>query len=88
MKCQILFSGKNKKNKIILSSAENAQRVVKVNDSKIYNGSLQKDWMIATVDNFKDVVPLLIGKLCAMGLLVSIEHSKQNFLSNNGWKII
>ena len=31
MKCQILFSGKNKKNIIILSSAENAQRVVKVN---------------------------------------------------------
>ena len=42
MKCQILFSGKNKKNNIILSSAENAQRVVKVkltqpsrDDSKI-----------------------------------------------------
>ena len=31
MKCQILFSGKIKKNNIILSSAENAQRVVKVN---------------------------------------------------------
>ena len=31
MKCQILYSGKNKKNNIILSSAENAQRVVKVN---------------------------------------------------------
>ena len=30
MKCQILFSGKNKKNNIILWSAENAQRVVKV----------------------------------------------------------
>ena len=30
MKCLILFSGKNKKNNIILSSAENAQRVVKV----------------------------------------------------------
>ena len=29
MKCQILFSGKNKKN-INLLSAENAQRVVKV----------------------------------------------------------
>ena len=29
MKCQILFSGKNKKN-INFSSAENAQRVVKV----------------------------------------------------------
>ena len=31
MKRQILFSGKNKKNIISLSSAENAQRVVKVN---------------------------------------------------------
>ena len=31
MKCQILFSGKNKKNIIKLSSAENAKRVVKVN---------------------------------------------------------
>ena len=40
MKCQILFSGKNKKNNIILSSAENAQRVVKVKvvyDLQSYN---------------------------------------------------
>ena len=29
MECQILFSGKNKKNIISLLSAENAQRVVK-----------------------------------------------------------
>ena len=35
MKCQILFSGKNKKNNIILSSAENAQRVVKVKINKV-----------------------------------------------------
>ena len=34
MKCQILFSGKNKKNIINLSSAENAQRVVKVNKQR------------------------------------------------------
>ena len=33
MKCQILFSGKNKKNIINLPSAENAQRVVKVKTS-------------------------------------------------------
>ena len=32
MKCQILFSGKNKKNIINLSSVENAQRVVKVKE--------------------------------------------------------
>ena len=30
MKCQILFSGKNKKNVVSLSSAELAQRVAKV----------------------------------------------------------
>ena len=35
MKCQILFSEKNKKNIINLSSAENAQRVVKVKINKI-----------------------------------------------------
>ena len=35
MKCQILFSGKNKKNNIILSSAENAQRVVKVKNDVV-----------------------------------------------------
>ena len=34
MKCQILFSGKNKKNIINWPSAENAQRVVKVKVSK------------------------------------------------------
>ena len=43
MKCQILFSGKNKKNIINLSSAENAQRVVKVNygNCKMFNCSFQ-----------------------------------------------
>ena len=35
MKCQILFSGKNKKNIINLPSAENAQRVVKVNKEEL-----------------------------------------------------
>ena len=40
MKCQILFSGKNKKNIINLPSAENAQRVVKV-----------KALIITTTDN-------------------------------------
>ena len=37
MKCHILFSGKNKKNIINLSSAENAQRVVKVNIPHVDN---------------------------------------------------
>ena len=40
MKCQILFSGKNKKNIINLSSAENAQRVVKVNESILSKTSI------------------------------------------------
>ena len=40
MKCQILFSGKNKKNIINLSSAENAQRVVKV---KWHNGGCDRE---------------------------------------------
>ena len=35
MKCQILFSGNNKKNITNLSSAEYAQRVVKVNNDGI-----------------------------------------------------
>ena len=35
MKCQILFSGKNKKNIINLSSAENAQRVVIIKQGSI-----------------------------------------------------
>ena len=34
MKCQILFSGENKKNVINLSFAENAQRVIKVKVSQ------------------------------------------------------
>ena len=33
MKCQSLFSGKNKKNIANLSSAELAQRVVKIRDT-------------------------------------------------------
>ena len=37
MKCQILFSGKHKKNNIILSSAENAQRVVKVKQEMTFH---------------------------------------------------
>ena len=40
MKCQILFSGKHTKNIINLSSAENAQRVVKVNGVHIHNTKL------------------------------------------------
>ena len=35
MKCQILFSGKNKKNIITLSSSESAPRVVKVKPSTV-----------------------------------------------------
>ena len=41
MKCQILFSEKNKKNIITLSSAENAQRAVKVNIMEYYGGNFR-----------------------------------------------
>ena len=46
MKCQILFSGKNKKNIISLSSAENAQRVVKVKDQHMAFSSLSGPWLV------------------------------------------
>ena len=42
MKCQILFTGKNKKNIINLSSAENAQRVVKVKGPDMPNYTFAK----------------------------------------------
>ena len=45
MKCQILFSGKNKKNIINLSSAENAQRVVKVKQASLGDSvGCPSDW--------------------------------------------
>ena len=48
LKCHILFSGKNKKNIINLSSAENAQRVVKVKIAYtpqcLRNGSKCTNW--------------------------------------------
>ena len=47
MKCQVLFSGKNKKNIINLSSAENAQRVVKVKGLRYEQSH--------NVSNFKEV---------------------------------
>ena len=42
MKCEILFSGKNKKNVINLSSAETVQRVVYVNHTRIKFSILDK----------------------------------------------
>ena len=51
MKCQILFSGKNKKNIIILSSAENAQRVVKVKVA-VYNECLHRVEFLWSVYQF------------------------------------
>ena len=43
MKCQILFSGKKKKNIINLSSAENAQRVVKAKHHRKKETRTNKD---------------------------------------------
>ena len=42
MKCQILFSRKNKKNIISLPSAKNAQRVVKVKHTHKHIIALEK----------------------------------------------
>ena len=41
MKCQILFSGKNKNNTITLSSVELAQRVVKFKIQEVFPPELQ-----------------------------------------------
>ena len=41
MKCQILFSRKNKKHIISLPSAKNAQRVIKVN-ARVFPRGLQR----------------------------------------------
>ena len=43
MKCQILFSGKNKKNIINLPSAENAQRVVKVKHQIVFHKDIKQN---------------------------------------------
>ena len=68
MKCQILFSGKNKKNNIILSSAENAQRVVKV-----------KTFMIQQQHYCYCNKP----QLAVTNLLQSIQKSNDLFKSKN-----
>ena len=44
MKCQILFSGKNKKNITNLSSAELAQRVLKVKNIKFHLSGNRDDF--------------------------------------------
>ena len=43
MSCQSLFSGKNKKNIINLSSAESAQRMVKVKSLTVSQGHSSSD---------------------------------------------
>ena len=55
MKCQILFSGKNKKNVIDLSSAELAFRVAKVNEKhKLENTLRLGPIMYITISNQTD----------------------------------
>ena len=56
MKCHILFSGKNKKNIINLSSAENAQRVVKVKAPITTEAD----------DTFKYILYVVFYKFCLM----------------------
>ena len=53
MKCQILFSWKNKKNIINLSSAENAKRVVKVNEYRL--GTVNRNLFMGLKSGFVGV---------------------------------
>ena len=73
MKCQILFSGKNKKNIINLSSAENAQRVVKVNKS---NRSFS-----FVSNRFSKTVILIV--LFSVKLIISVENKLRNLSAFN-----
>ena len=72
MKCQILFTGKNKKNIINLSSAENAQRVVKVKGTSIITPLLAKIRQLFNVffiaqDTNNLFVPRFYGPVNPMG---------------------
>ena len=60
MKCQVLFSGKNKQNNINLSSAGLTQRVVKVN-SCVSEGPVDKshkDWFLSQNDDYPKTILL------------------------------
>ena len=46
MKCQILFSGKNKENISNLSSAELAKKVVKVDKVKPYDPQCEETYLL------------------------------------------
>ena len=74
MKCQILFSGKNKKNIINLSSAENAQRVVKV--KRIF---FQNHWAIFRgVPSVKEGIEILFKWSCIVGQDGSLPLNVEN----------
>ena len=51
MKCQILFSGKNKKNIINLPSAENTQTVVKVKLVNLNSTSAEMSYGVRAVSS-------------------------------------
>ena len=57
MNCQILFSWKNKKNIINLSSAENAQSVVKVKEHLVRNAWTAKEIAAAPTHAQSDQEP-------------------------------
>ena len=59
MKCQILFSGKNKKNIINMPSAENAQRVVKVKLYYIRNHAIMNCVIKKIPVCYKQVFPIM-----------------------------
>ena len=61
MKCQILFSGKNKKNITNLSSAELAKREVKVSYTKsinIFHFCLSKCMLWNLLESLQKVIPV------------------------------
>ena len=67
MKCQILFSGKNKINVINVLSAELAQRVVKVNRIKLFmQQSSSRVYLMCVVVRMKNFVVRMFVSLLLM----------------------
>ena len=63
MKCQILFSRKNKKNITNLSSAESANSVVCVNPDYIYTGNLENTYWLLYLNSHFSSIDILIFRL-------------------------
>ena len=66
MKCQILFSGKNKKNITNLSSTELAQRVVKVNFAS--RNLMGQSWNVSFIQHVSSLTSSV--KICFKNLII------------------